>query len=49
MLGYWYSRPLPHKTAALQNPTHLAYSCDELSNLCFPGYDEMSVECGAAE
>ena len=49
MSGYWYSRPLQHETVALRNLTHLTYSCDELSNLCFSGYDEMSVERAAAE
>ena len=43
------SRPLPHETAELRNLTHLTYSCDEISNLCSPGYDEMSVECGVAK
>ena len=43
MSGYLYSRPLLHETVALRNLTHLTYSCGELSNIFFSGYDEMSV------
>ena len=45
MSGYLYNHSLPHETVALRNEL----SNDELSNLCFLGYDEMSVECGVAE
>ena len=49
MSGYLYNHPLPHETEALRNLTHPTWSCEELSNVCFLGYDEMSVECGVAE
>ena len=49
MSGYWYSRPLPHETVALRNPTHLTYSVIKYRIFRFSGYDEMSFECGVAE